>query len=48
MSGATDMTRSKRLVVLVGKRKVLSIAVRNAAHSQRWSWLREWLRDADP
>lgn len=40
----TGLTRGKRLVVLVGQRRALAIAVRNAAHRQRWSRLREWLR----
>lgn len=39
----TGLTRGKRLVVLVGQRRALAIAVRNAAHRQRWSRLREWL-----
>jgi exodeoxyribonuclease V alpha subunit len=44
----TGLTRGKRLVVLVGQRKALAIAVRNAAHRQRWSSLREWLRVVPP
>ncbi len=40
----TALTRGKRLVVLVGQRRALAIAVRNASQSQRWSRLREWLR----
>jgi exodeoxyribonuclease V alpha subunit len=41
----TGITRAKRLVVLVGQRKALAIAVRNQGMRRRWSKLREWLRD---
>jgi exodeoxyribonuclease V alpha subunit len=39
----TGVTRGKRLVVLVGQRKALAIAVRNGNRRRRWSKLREWL-----
>ena len=39
----TGVTRGKRLVVLVGQRKALAIAVRGARARRRWSKLREWL-----
>jgi exodeoxyribonuclease V alpha subunit len=39
----TGVTRGKRLVVLVGQRKALAIAVRGAQTRRRWSKLREWL-----
>ncbi len=39
----TGVTRGKRLVVLVGQRKALAMAVRNASGRRRWSKLREWL-----
>jgi exodeoxyribonuclease V alpha subunit len=39
----TGITRGKRLVVLVGSRKAVAIAVRNTAGRRRWSKLREWL-----
>ena len=39
----TGVTRGKRLVVLVGQRKALAMAVRNAGGRRRWSKLREWL-----
>jgi exodeoxyribonuclease V alpha subunit len=39
----TGVTRGKRLVVLVGQRKALALAVRNQAGRRRWSKLREWL-----
>jgi exodeoxyribonuclease V alpha subunit len=44
----TGVTRGKRLVVLVGQRKALAIAVKGARTRRRWSKLREWLigRDA--
>jgi len=37
------VTRGKRLVVLVGQRKALAIAVKGSRTRQRWSKLREWL-----
>jgi exodeoxyribonuclease V alpha subunit len=39
----TGITRGKRLVVLVGQRKALAIAVRGKQVDRRWSKLREWL-----
>jgi exodeoxyribonuclease V alpha subunit len=39
----TGVTRGKRLVVLVGQKKALAIAVKGAQTRQRWSKLREWL-----
>jgi exodeoxyribonuclease V alpha subunit len=39
----TGMTRGKRLVVLVGQRRALAIAVRNQDGRRRWTRLREWL-----
>lgn len=39
----TGVTRGKRLVVLVGQRKALAMAVRNAGGRRRWSKLREWM-----
>jgi exodeoxyribonuclease V alpha subunit len=39
----TGVTRGKRLVVLIGQRKALAIAVRNRGGRRRWSKLREWL-----
>jgi len=41
----TGVTRGKRLVVLVGQRKALAIAVKNQRTRRRWSKLGEWLRD---
>jgi exodeoxyribonuclease V alpha subunit len=43
----TGVTRGKRLVVLVGQRKALSIAVKGARARRRWSKLREWLIGVD-
>jgi len=40
----TGLTRGKRLVVLVGQKKAIAIAVRNASGRRRWSKLDEWLR----
>ncbi len=39
----TGVTRGKRLVVLVGQRQALAIAVRNQGSRRRWSKLREHL-----
>ena len=39
----TGVTRGKRLVVLVGQRKALAIAVKGARARRRWAKLREWL-----
>ncbi|MBV8400446.1 MAG: ATP-dependent RecD-like DNA helicase, partial [Acetobacteraceae bacterium] len=39
----TGVTRGKRLVLLVGQRKALGIAVRNHASGRRWAKLREHL-----
>ena len=40
----TGVTRGKRLVVLIGQRKALAIAVKGARTRRRWSKLRDWLR----
>ena len=40
----TGITRGKRLVVLVGQRKALTIAVRDSRAERRWSKLNQWLR----
>ena len=40
----TGLTRGKRLVVLVGQKKAVAIAVRNVSSRRRWSKLDEWLR----
>jgi exodeoxyribonuclease V alpha subunit len=39
----TGVTRGKRLVVLVGQRKALAIAVKGARARRRWSKLQDWL-----
>ena len=44
----TGVTRGKRLVVLVGQKKAIAIAVRNASGRRRWSKLAEWLRPCSP
>jgi exodeoxyribonuclease V alpha subunit len=41
----TGVTRGKRLVVLVGQKKAIAIAVRNVSGRRRWSKVREWLGD---
>jgi exodeoxyribonuclease V alpha subunit len=40
----TGVTRGKRLVFLVGQKKAVAIAVKNASGRRRWSKLGEWLR----
>jgi exodeoxyribonuclease V alpha subunit len=44
----TGVTRGKRLVVLVGQKKAIAIAVRNASARRRRSKLDEWLRGGAP
>jgi exodeoxyribonuclease V alpha subunit len=44
----TGVTRGKRLVVLVGQKKAVAIAVRNASGRRRWSKLAQWLRPGLP
>lgn len=39
----TGLTRGKRMVVVVGSRKAISIAVKGKQAGRRWSKLREWL-----
>ena len=41
----TGVTRGKRLVVLVGQKKAVAIAVRGGNMKRRWTKLREWLPD---
>jgi exodeoxyribonuclease V alpha subunit len=40
----TGVTRGKRLVVLVGQKKAVAIAVRNVSGQRHWSKLAERLR----
>ena len=40
----TAVTRGRRLVVLVGQRKAVAIAVKAVSGRRRWSKLREWMR----
>lgn len=39
----TGVTRGKRLVILLGQKKAVAMAVRNASGRRRWAKLREWL-----
>ena len=41
----TGMTRGKKLVVVVGSKKAVGIAVRSDDTRQRWTWLAERIRD---
>jgi exodeoxyribonuclease V alpha subunit len=40
----TGVTRGKRQVVLIGQKKAVAMAIRNASSQRRWSRLGEWLR----
>jgi exodeoxyribonuclease V alpha subunit len=42
----TGVTRGKRLVILMGQRKAVAIAVRGGQIKRRWTKLREWLAAA--
>ena len=42
----TGVTRGKKLVVLVGQKKAVAIAVKNVSGRRRWSKLDEWLTKA--
>ena len=44
----TGVTRGKRLVVLVGQKKAIAIAVHNTSGRRRWSKLGERLRPGAP
>jgi exodeoxyribonuclease V alpha subunit len=44
----TGVTRGKKLVVLVGQKKAVAIAIRNVSGRRRWSRLQEWLRLSSP
>jgi exodeoxyribonuclease V alpha subunit len=39
----TGVTRGRRLVVVVGQRKAVGIAIRGGQSVRRWSKLKEWL-----
>jgi exodeoxyribonuclease V alpha subunit len=40
----TAVTRGKKLVILIGQRRALAIAVKGRQAEHRWSKLREWLQ----
>ncbi|HVV86188.1 MAG TPA: ATP-dependent RecD-like DNA helicase [Kofleriaceae bacterium] len=42
----TAVTRGKKLVIVVGSRRALAMAVRNETSRQRWTWLAERIRAA--
>ena len=44
----TGVTRGKHLVVLVGQKKAVAIAVKNVSGRRRWSKLNEWLGVSPP
>ena len=39
----TAVTRGKQLVILLGQKKAVAVAVKNVSGRRRWSKLREWL-----
>ncbi len=39
----TGITRGRKLVVLVGQRKAIGMAVKGKVEDRRWSKLAEWL-----
>jgi exodeoxyribonuclease V alpha subunit len=39
----TGVTRGKRLVVIVGQKKAVAIAIKNVSGRRRWSKLNGWL-----
>jgi exodeoxyribonuclease V alpha subunit len=39
----TGITRGKRMVILIGQKKALWVAIKGRPDRQRWSKLREWL-----
>jgi exodeoxyribonuclease V alpha subunit len=41
----TGITRGKQLVVLIGQKRALRIALEESGERQRWSKLEEWLRE---
>ncbi|WP_375463440.1 ATP-dependent RecD-like DNA helicase [uncultured Methylobacterium sp.] len=44
----TGVTRGKQLVVLIGERRALGMAVRSGRQKRRWSKLRAWLEAGRP
>jgi exodeoxyribonuclease V alpha subunit len=43
----TGVTRGKKLVVLVGQKKAMAIAVKNVSGRRRWSKLDQWLQSVE-
>jgi exodeoxyribonuclease V alpha subunit len=39
----TGVTRGKRLVIILGQKKAVAIAVKNTSGRRRWSKLQDWL-----
>jgi hypothetical protein len=39
----TGVTRGKRLVIMLGQKKAVAMAVKNTSSRRRWSKLRDWL-----
>jgi exodeoxyribonuclease V alpha subunit len=39
----TGVTRGKRLVIILGQKKAVAMAVKNTSGRRRWSKLQDWL-----
>jgi ATP-dependent exoDNAse (exonuclease V) alpha subunit len=39
----TGVTRGKRLVIILGQKKAIAMAVKNTSGRRRWSKLQDWL-----
>ena len=39
----TGVTRGKRLVIMLGQKKAVAMAVKNTSGRRRWSKLQDWL-----
>jgi exodeoxyribonuclease V alpha subunit len=44
----TGITRAKRLLVIVGQKRAIGIAVKGTGGRKRWSRLKGWLEDTSP
>ena len=43
----TGVTRGRKLVILIGQKKALNLAIRSTDRDNRWTKLREWMELAD-
>ncbi|MDX1487698.1 MAG: ATP-binding domain-containing protein, partial [Acidiferrobacterales bacterium] len=44
----TGITRGRKLVVLVGEKRAIGMAVKEKVEARRWSKLAEWMRQSPP